>query len=200
MGRKKGSPSHSLAQLAAILFSTTQPLPKPREGLGPYFTSTRDSSQQIAELFSRILSELPQRSRALKCQIGYDLRMLGQFLAVGCGGFIGAIARYGISSLVHQYYGGPFRLGTLCVNAVGCFAIGILMTLALDHKLLAPNLRLFLVTGVLGALTTFSTFGHETVEHLRQGQHTLAFANIATNLILSLGATYLGSISPRWFT
>ncbi len=124
--------------------------------------------------------------------------MLGQLLAVGCGGFIGAVARYALSGLVHHYYRGSFALGTLVVNVLGCFAVGVLMALTLDRQHLPPSTRLFLVTGILGSLTTFSTFGYETVEHLNDGDYRLAFGNAAANLVLGIGATALGAFASRW--
>ena len=101
-------------------------------------------------------------------------------------------SRYGISGWVHRRVEGPFPAGTLAVNVVGCLAIGVLMHLVEDRQLLAPATRLFLMVGILGALTTFSTFGYETVELLRDGETRLAVASMAANVILGIGAVLAG--------
>jgi CrcB protein len=119
-------------------------------------------------------------------------------LLVGMGGFIGAVARYGISGLVQNRWGGSFPLGTLVVNLLGCFLLGILMSLVEDHPLLTPNARAFLAIGVLGAFTTFSTFGYETCRLL--GDHRLwaAGGNIALNVCVGLAAVELGRVLTKW--
>ena len=115
-----------------------------------------------------------------------------ELLVVGVGGFVGAIARYGISGLVHRFYGGPFPLGTLAVNVLGCFVLGGLMTLVEDRQLLAPTTRLFLTIGLLGSLTTFSTLGYETVALLRDAEIRLAAMSFFANGLLGLAAVFLG--------
>jgi CrcB protein len=120
-----------------------------------------------------------------------------ELLCVGCGGFLGAVARYGLSGLVHRLYGGPFPAGTLLVNVLGCVAIGALMTLVEERQGLSPNARLFLLIGVLGSLTTFSTFGHETVALLRDGDTGMALLNILGSVFLGLGAVLAGGALVR---
>ena len=115
-----------------------------------------------------------------------------KLLVVGLGGFVGAIARYGISGWVHRRVEGPFPTGTLAVNVVGCLLIGMLMHLVEDRQFLAPTTRLFLMVGILGALTTFSTFGYETVQLLRDGETHLALASVAANVILGIGGVLAG--------
>lgn len=112
--------------------------------------------------------------------------------AVGIGGFVGAIARYGLSGLLHRLYAGPFPLGTLTVNVLGCFLIGSVMTLVLDRQVFSAHTRLFLVIGLLGSLTTFSTFGYETLELVKDNVLRLAFLSVLANVILSLAAVVLG--------
>ena len=90
-------------------------------------------------------------------------------LLVGAGGFLGAIARYGLGGLIHRCTSTVFPAGTLAVNTIGCLIIGVLMSLVEDRQLLAPNTRVFLMIGVLGGFTTFSSFGYETVELLGWG-------------------------------
>jgi len=108
-----------------------------------------------------------------------------RLLWIAVGGGLGALARFGLSGLV-QGRGASFPLGTLAVNAVGCFLIGAVF----DR--LSAEARAFAVVGVLGGFTTFSAFGHETVELLRGGQLGLALANAGLNVGLGIGAVLLG--------
>ena len=115
-----------------------------------------------------------------------------ELLCVGLGGALGAIARYLATGVAHRLLGLRFPWGTLAVNVVGCLGIGIVMSLLTDRKLLRPELQLFLVTGILGGLTTFSTFGYETVALIRDGELRLALWNISVSLALGLAAVWLG--------
>lgn len=126
--------------------------------------------------------------------------MILKLLIVGTGGFIGAVARYGLSGLVHRYFEGSFPYGTLFVNVVGCFVIGVLMSLVEDGHLFRPEWRLFLMIGLLGSFTTFSTLGFETLELLRDSDFRAASLNLAANVILGVGAVALGRIAVRVFS
>lgn len=126
--------------------------------------------------------------------------MILKLLIVGTGGFIGAIARYGLSGLVHRYFEGSFPYGTLFVNVIGCFVIGALMSLVEDGHLFRPEWRLFLMIGLLGSFTTFSTLGFETLELLKDNEFRAASLNLAANVILGVGAVALGRIAVRFFT
>ena len=116
---------------------------------------------------------------------------------IGCGGFIGAIARYGLSGWVHRNNMSHFPYGTLTVNVVGCLLIGALSYLIEDRVMLNPQMRAFLLIGILGAFTTFSTFGYETLELLGDGRLTAAFVNILTNVALGLLAVWVGRTALR---
>jgi len=107
-----------------------------------------------------------------------------KLLMIGIGGGLGALARYGLAGLVQRGPGFPW--GTLAANAIGCFLIGLLF----DR--VSADARPFVVIGVLGGFTTFSAFGHETVELLRGGQLGLALANVGLSVVLGLGAVLLG--------
>lgn len=120
--------------------------------------------------------------------------MLKLFL-VGAGGCLGAVARYAVSGLVHAWFRGTFPVGTLVVNVAGCFAIGIFMGLVEDYNLFSPEVRVLVTVGFLGSVTTFSTFGHETLELLRSGGAALALANVGANLLLALGAVVAGRVA-----
>lgn len=113
-------------------------------------------------------------------------------LLVGLGGFIGAIARYGISSWVYRYTPMTFPYGTLVVNLLGCLLIGFLMTWSFDR--LGPHWRMFAVTGLLGSLTTFSTFGYETLLLIDRGDIKAAILSVAANMVVGLLAVVVG----RW--
>lgn len=121
-----------------------------------------------------------------------------KLIVIGVGGFIGAIARYGISGWATKWSAdSPFPYGTLAVNLIGCFLIGIIMTLVEDGRLFSPQMRLFVTVGVLGSLTTFSTFGFETIELLRAGSMRFLLLNIGANVVLGLVAVMLGRIAVR---
>ena len=80
----------------------------------------------------------------------------------------------------------------MAVNVFGCLIIGGLMAVVTSRPNFPPNLRLFLITGILGSMTTFSAFGYETVELLREERFRPAFGNIAANLLLGFPAVWLG--------
>jgi CrcB protein len=118
-------------------------------------------------------------------------------LAVGMGGALGALARYGLSGLAHRLYSGDFPLGTLAVNVLGCVAIGALAWMVEDRQMFGPEARLFVRIGFLGSLTTFSTFGHETFELLRDAEWLPALANVGANVLLGLTGVALGWIGAK---
>ena len=95
-----------------------------------------------------------------------------KLLIIGLGGFVGAICRYGLGGWVQRLTGGTFPYGTLVVNVTGCFLIGFLLMLFEQRQLFSPTTRLFLTVGILGAFTTFSTFGYETLELLRSSSRS----------------------------
>lgn len=116
-----------------------------------------------------------------------------QILIVGIGGFVGAIARYVLTGYVQRRVPIAFLpAGTFVVNAFGCFAIGVLMALVTERPLLSRPAQLLLVTGFLGSLTTFSTFGYESIELMRVDRPGAAFLNVAANLVIGFGAVWAG--------
>ncbi len=104
-----------------------------------------------------------------------------KILLVVVGGSIGAACRYGVSLLTAWLWGSRFPWGTLVVNLVGCFLIGLAFGLAERAAWVTPSVRLFFVTGFLGALTTFSSFAVETVNTANASSGYLAAANFAAN-------------------
>lgn len=113
-----------------------------------------------------------------------------QILYVGLGGFVGAVLRYGLGSWVQRLLPHAlFPYGTLAVNVLGCLLIGFL---AAWRQPLEPGLRLFLMVGLLGGFTTFSTFALETLTLTQQQQPALAFINVVGKVVLGLGAAWVG--------
>lgn len=112
-------------------------------------------------------------------------------LAIGVGSFIGGVLRYLLSQFIQTKAASIFPLGTLCVNIIGCFAIGVVFALA-DKGNISKDWQLFLATGVLGGFTTYSAFSNETFGLLRDGHLWYAFAYISASILLGLLATYLG--------
>lgn len=114
---------------------------------------------------------------------------------VGIGGFAGSVLRYLTSGYVQQLtQSGTFSYGTLVVNAQGCFSIGLLSQLAESRGLLSAETRALLIPGFLGGFTTFSTFSNETLNLFRDSQNLLGYLNIGANVLLGLGAVWLGRI------
>ncbi len=114
-------------------------------------------------------------------------------VAVGSGGFLSALARYGLSGLVQRYAPLPtFPFGTLVVNLLGCIAIGVAGGLAESRQVLGPEARAFVLIGVLGGFTTFSTLGYETFAMLRDSDYLKAITNVGAHVILGLTFVWLG--------
>ena len=114
-------------------------------------------------------------------------------LFVGIGGFLGSIAMYCASGLVHRIFDKPwFPIGTLVVNVLGCFIIGILGGLVEKRQLFSPEFRLFIFIGFLGGFTTFSTFGFEIITFARDGELFSALTNLVLHIVLGIGAVWLG--------
>ena len=121
-----------------------------------------------------------------------------KILLAGCGGFLGSMARYALGGMVHRLVQAPvFPFGTLLVNVSGCLAIGFLGGLADQRGLLSPEARVFLLIGVLGGYTTFSSFGYETFQLLRDGEALPALANVLLQLGLGLAAVWAGNAVTR---
>jgi CrcB protein len=120
-----------------------------------------------------------------------------KWLLLFLGGGVGASLRFALATWVDQRAPITFPWGTLAVNAAGCFAIGLLATLADEHHLLTAGARLFLVAGVLGGFTTFSTFGFETWQLLEDGAAWAAIANALGSVAVGLVAVIIGALIAR---
>jgi CrcB protein len=110
---------------------------------------------------------------------------------------IGAIMRYLIGGQTQETFRSvTFPFGTLVVNALGCLVIGVLSYFVEGRGALTPETRMLLMTGLLGAFTTFSSFSLETVNLITSGQLPAALANIAANNVLGLAAVWIGRTAP----
>ncbi|HMO02640.1 MAG TPA: fluoride efflux transporter CrcB [Oligoflexia bacterium] len=116
-----------------------------------------------------------------------------ELLIVGAGSFIGGVARYFLGGLIgHLAVSFKFPLGTLFVNLVGCFFIGVLAALSGRYYWFSQEMRLFFATGLLGGFTTFSAFGYDTILLLKNQDLTLALLNVFLSIFLCLFAVWLG--------
>ena len=118
-------------------------------------------------------------------------------LVIGIGGFVGAVARYGIAVWIGQRWGRSFPLGTFVINVSGSFLIGLLMTLMAERFTENPQWRLLLVVGFLGAYTTFSTFEYETGALLKDGEWLFAGLNVVLSVIVGFVALKLGEMIAK---
>ncbi len=119
-------------------------------------------------------------------------------LYIGTGSFAGGVLRYLVSRFVQARFLTAFPAGTLAVNVIGCFLIGLVFGLS-DRGGMSQEWRLFLATGLLGGFTTFSAFSNETVGMLHDGQLWQAGAYIAGSVFLGLAATFIGIIITKIF-
>ncbi len=132
-----------------------------------------------------------------------------EILFVAVGGALGALTRYGTGLLAGRTLGTSFPWGTLIVNGAGCFIMGVVLHILADLEIraaLAAPIRLQLAfwhkavaVGFLGALTTFSTFGADTIRELQGGNAQLAVVNVLANVALSLTAVWLGLMMATAF-
>ena len=125
--------------------------------------------------------------------------VLAQLLLVGAGGFIGSVLRFALGGGVHRWLPmSTFPYGTLVVNVLGCLAVGALTGLADARQALNASQRVFLLIGVLGGFTTFSTFAYETLALAQDSDVPRALANVALQVVLGLGAAWLGWAGARY--
>jgi fluoride exporter len=120
---------------------------------------------------------------------------LERYLVVFAGAGIGGLARYVAGAWIMGKYGGRFPLGTLIINVTGSFLIGVLMTL-LTERMLHPHpiWRLFLVVGILGGYTTFSSFEYEAYQAVRDGARWMSIVYVAASVALGYIGVWLGAM------
>ncbi|MCX7985243.1 MAG: fluoride efflux transporter CrcB [Bacteroidetes bacterium] len=121
------------------------------------------------------------------------------YALVFLGGGIGAVLRYWLSGAIPRYWGSSFPYGILTVNILGCFLIGIVMTVFENRFLINPSLRMFIAIGIIGGFTTFSTFSYETLAMLHDSEFLKAGLYVTSSVLFGLGATYIGSIIGKIF-
>jgi fluoride exporter len=115
-------------------------------------------------------------------------------LAIAAGGFTGALLRFWISNAVKRFVPEAWTFtGTMTVNLIGCLLIGVVLTLYARERFFSPLTFQFIIVGVLGSLTTFSTFAAETLELLRMGRPGLAALHVGVNLVVGISLVWVGA-------
>ena len=120
-------------------------------------------------------------------------------LLVAAGGACGALSRYALAGAVHRYVPPSFPFGTFVVNVAGCALFGLLVGFGERRVVLGPEARAFLLIGLLGGFTTFSSFSYETLELLRDGELARAATNAVGQVVLGVGALWTGMVVGRLF-
>jgi len=115
-----------------------------------------------------------------------------QLILIAVGGALGSVSRYALSTTVQRLTSPFFPYGTFVVNVLGCLVFGIIMGAARERFVLGPPQRAFLLIGILGGFTTFSTFTYETFALLQDGEFVRALANAGGQLICGLVALWAG--------
>jgi CrcB protein len=123
--------------------------------------------------------------------------MVDKMLVIGLGGFAGAVLRYGISQWTHSMVKTAFPLGTFVVNIIGAFLLGLLFIFFDERQHIPAHVKLMLTVGLLGALTTFSTFSMETLQLFLSGELFKAGLNIFASVLVSIMAAWLGILLGR---
>jgi len=122
-----------------------------------------------------------------------------QLLFIALGGALGAVLRFIVSNAVYATTGRDFPYGTLTVNIVGSLLMGILYVVLVERFAVAGEWRAFLLVGLLGAFTTFSTFSIETLTLIENGAHARALMNMLLSVVLCVFATWAGVVGTRQF-
>ena len=120
-----------------------------------------------------------------------------QLLAIAAGGGVGALLRYWVSTGAHALLGRGFPYGTLTVNVLGSLMMGFLYVWLLDRVITGPMVRAFLLIGLLGGFTTFSTFSIESLNLIEAGHIVKAFANVLLSVTVCITAAGLGVLIAR---
>jgi CrcB protein len=119
------------------------------------------------------------------------------WIAIALGGALGALSRFAMSHQVYQWFGRDFAWGTLSVNVIGSFFMGLLALLFVEKVGLSTELRAFILIGFLGSFTTFSTFSYETMQYLEVGEISKALANIVVSVLICVIAVWLGMLAAK---
>jgi CrcB protein len=119
------------------------------------------------------------------------------YLIISLGAAIGGAARYWLSNLVYKFFPATFPYGTLAVNILGSFIIGLIIFVFDERELISQQSRLFLTIGFCGGLTTFSTFSLETFSLIRDSEYFLATINVILSVLLCLIGVFLAYIVSK---
>ncbi len=119
------------------------------------------------------------------------------YLLVAVGSAIGGMTRFFLSNLVYKFLSPYFPFGTLVVNVIGSFIIGIIIFYLDAQELISYQTRILLTIGFCGGLTTFSTFTYETFSLMKDSEYLLAFLNIILSIILTLSAIFTAFIISK---
>jgi CrcB protein len=122
---------------------------------------------------------------------------MNKLFLVGLAGFVGTLGRYGLSGVAAKRYGESFPLGTLAVNLMGCFLVGLLFHLMQERFVVSQNLRTIILVGLLGGFTTFSSFGLQTFTMLQDGKFGFAALNLGVSNVLGLLLVWAGYTLAR---
>ena len=121
-----------------------------------------------------------------------------RYALVMLGAALGGLARYVLGVAITQRFGARFPpIGTLVINVTGCFLIGVIMTVLTERSFADPRWRLLLVTGVLGGYTTFSSFGWETYQSVRDGSPVIGLVNVLASVVFGYIAVWCGAALAR---
>ncbi|MFW5734731.1 MAG: fluoride efflux transporter FluC [Oceanidesulfovibrio sp.] len=115
-----------------------------------------------------------------------------KLIFIALAGGLGSLSRYGLTGLVHRYAGGAFPYGTFAVNIIGSFLFGLVWGLSEERLGFSPELRAIILTGFMGAFTTFSTFAFESAAMLRAGQILPFAANVGGQVVVGFSLLWLG--------
>ncbi len=118
--------------------------------------------------------------------------MVQKIVWIALAGAIGTLARYGLGAIVQRWFNHGFPWGTFVVNVLGCFAFGLVWTMAADRQVLSPELRVIVLVGFMGAFTTFSSFIFESGQMVRATQWLMAGANILGQVVIGTAGLFLG--------
>ncbi len=123
-----------------------------------------------------------------------------RYLVVLAGAGLGGLGRYVAGTWIMAKYGGRFPLGTFIINITGSFLIGVLMTLLTERFHPNPNWRLFLVVGILGGYTTFSSFEYEAFQAMRDGARWMGMLYVTGSVVVGYLGVWLGALlgARRW--
>jgi CrcB protein len=121
-----------------------------------------------------------------------------RLVLLAVAGAVGTLCRYWLGDLMQRLCGSSFPWGTLTINVLGCLLFGLVWTLADERMLISPQARIVILTGFMGAFTTFSTFAFESAQMLSDAEWLRAFANIALENVAGIAAVFVGFALGRF--